>query len=108
MTFSRAVDGVDDPTTSPVANATVRAAGADPVARAAAHTAYWTNFWNASAIDLGPAFRTLESVYYGLQYMGGSQTRTGKIPSGLCEALLLYSGPLALRTPPPNTTHTHT
>jgi hypothetical protein len=47
------------------------------------HNQWWDIFWNASSIDLGPERRTLESFWYGMQYMSGSMNRAGKQATGL-------------------------
>jgi hypothetical protein len=92
VTFARAIDGVDSAAAAPVADATARAAAADVPALAALHAAYWAAAWNRSWVDLGPRFVALESVYYGLHYMGIAQSRgrvaefpalPTKLPAGL-------------------------
>jgi hypothetical protein len=45
----------------------VRAAAADLSSLRASHAEWWREWWNASAIDLGPERLLLESFWYGMQ-----------------------------------------
>ena len=54
--------------------------------------AFWERWWNASSIDLGPDRATLESFYYGSQYMLACFSR----PDGVAAGLL---GPWSLQDP---------
>ena len=49
----------------------------------AAHALWWSQFWNASAVNLGPKRQTLEGFWYGMQYLSGMQNAPGKQASGL-------------------------
>lgn len=45
--------------------------------------AWWTSYWNASAVSLGPDRQLLEGFWYGMNYIAGMQNRAGKQATGL-------------------------
>jgi hypothetical protein len=45
--------------------------------------AWWSSYWNASAVNLGPDRQLLEGFWYGMNYMAGMQNRAGKQATGL-------------------------
>ena len=47
------------------------------------HAEQWAAFWNASSVDLGPAWQDLEAFYYNMQYMLGSASVPGQVAPGL-------------------------
>jgi hypothetical protein len=68
---------------SAVRRATARVRGVSPAKLEASHAARWKQFWNASAVSLGPKRSTLESFWYGSQYMLNSMARNGGTITGL-------------------------
>jgi hypothetical protein len=47
------------------------------------HSEWWGSFWNRSAVDLGPRYKTLEAWYYGMQYMMAAGTAHSEVAPGL-------------------------
>ena len=45
--------------------------------------AWWSSYWNASSVSLGPDRQLLEGFWYGMNYMAGMQNRAGKQATGL-------------------------
>jgi hypothetical protein len=78
--------------THPVDAAITLAETADLKALEATHAAWWSTWWAASTIDLGPSNAMLESFYYGAQYMLGSMTQVNGVAAGLL-------GPWSLQDP---------
>eukprot|EP00051_Salpingoeca_urceolata_P007782 m.100454 g.100454 ORF g.100454 m.100454 type:complete len:1120 (-) comp15400_c0_seq2:5-3364(-) len=79
-------------TTSALADAVALAATPDVARIVTHHTDWWSKWWNASSIDLGPERQVLESFYYGAQYMLGCFSRPGGVTAGLF-------GPWSLQDP---------
>ena len=86
-TFAVAVLSSRDESGDLVAAATSLAAKAATAsgksALRAAHAQWWQAYWNASSVQLGPQRQTLESFWYGMQYMAGCMNRPGKQATGL-------------------------
>ena len=56
----------------------------DTAAVGASHAAAWGAYWRAGAkVDLGPAWKLLESFYYGMHYQIGSASRADRFAPGL-------------------------
>jgi hypothetical protein len=81
---------LDEP--SALARAVQRATQRNLEPALAAHAVWWEHWWNASAVDLGPGRKLLESFYYGAQYMLGCFARPGGTTAGLL-------GPWSLQDP---------
>lgn len=80
---------------SAVASAIALANTTDPGGVEAANAAAWRQWWNASAVSLGPKRQTVEAFWYGAQYMLNcfSKNRTG---GGVIPGLL---GPWSMQDP---------
>ena len=73
VSVSAAADALAQASAIPSAVAAQRAEG----------LAWWSSYWNASAVSLGPGRQLLEGFWYGMNYMAAMQNRAGKQAAGL-------------------------
>ena len=76
----RDADGADP---AALAESVAQAAAKNVSGLAAAHAAWWAEYWAAgAAVDLGRGRLLLEGWWWGSQYIFGSATRAGKVAPG--------------------------